>query len=822
MRKLKITICLILSAVLLLGVLPLQAFAADLIAEAGFIGYATPKAGKTVAQTPAPVLPEDANYHIYYSGWICETYGDYMDEDDVFNDGEYYSYCMMLSANDGYTFSDDTVATVNGSTALVDPDASGYAEYDGYFFVNTYPEMPAENDEILITSAGLIGYVRPELGKTVAETPEPAIPSGANYSASWPGWYCDTDNNSMEDGDVFEAGKYYSYGVTLFANEGYYFSSDTVPTVNGGQDLCDMIASEYDVDYDCFYLWTVSVLPEGDTTEFITSVSITGYTRPIIGQSRDDADLPVISDGSAPYSITAYSWYCDSDGSAMSADDVFDANKLYSLNVKFEVNGDLLFGSSVYATVNGGTDLVDSSYGGTQSGGTVFSLWLLPDYPTSGELDPLIKMINVLNFKKPLAGQTPSGLIPQLSAPGGARYSVIGGNWYNVSDQGEFRQVPSLEPFEAGEKYVLVVYVSADEGCYFDGSTAILIDGSASLIDFSATEIEASESTVGMDYRIQTVPFIAVQAVTEISITGYQTPVIGQTVADNLANITFSDNCAVRSYGWTSDTTGGALSDGDVVAEGEEYYMYFNLDAADGCVFDMDNVPAITINHSSYLIDDYYTHYNNDRLVYFTINVEPKANDGKQTIREVNITGFAKPTAGQTLADIKAALAVPDGAPYTIAEVACYSYAAENYMADEDVFEAGNSYYFYFMIAPNDGYEFDEDAGFPTSYLSGERDLIDDNWSDYYGNGEGLAAFGFGTFDFTVEEAAADIKYGDVNGDGKIDGKDLIRLRRYLVGLEAELFPGADCNGDGEVNGKDLIKLRKYLLTEDPSVLGPQ
>ena len=111
-------------------------------------------------------------------------------------------------------------------------------------------------------------------------------------------------------------------------------------------------------------------------------------------------------------------------------------------------------------------------------------------------------------------------------------------------------------------------------------------------------------------------------------------------------------------------------------------------------------------------------------------------------------------------------------------------------MADEDVFETGTGYYFYFMIAPDDGYEFDEEAGFPTSYLSGERDLIDDNWSDYYENGEGITTFGFGTVDLTVEDAPAFV-YGDVNGDG-------------------------------EVTGKDLIRLRKYLSTTDPSVLGPQ
>ena len=63
------------------------------------------------------------------------------------------------------------------------------------------------------------------------------------------------------------------------------------------------------------------------------------------------------------------------------------------------------------------------------------------------------------------------------------------------------------------------------------------------------------------------------------------------------------------------------------------------------------------------------------------------------------------------------------------------------------------------------------------------------------------------------------ILYGDVNGDGSIDGKDLIVLRRYLVGADVEIFAGADVNGDGEIDGKDVIILRKYLV--GTAQLGP-
>ena len=83
-----------------------------------------------------------------------------------------------------------------------------------------------------------------------------------------------------------------------------------------------------------------------------------------------------------------------------------------------------------------------------------------------------------------------------------------------------------------------------------------------------------------------------------------------------------------------------------------------------------------------------------------------------------------------------------------------------------------------------------------------------------------------------VEQA---VTYGDANGDGKIDGRDIIRLRKYLASYDSEtgtsdvvIGLGADCNGDGKIDGRDLIRLRKYLASYDedtgtsPVTLGPE
>ena len=87
-------------------------------------------------------------------------------------------------------------------------------------------------------------------------------------------------------------------------------------------------------------------------------------------------------------------------------------------------------------------------------------------------------------------------------------------------------------------------------------------------------------------------------------------------------------------------------------------------------------------------------------------------------------------------------------------------------------------------------------------------------------------------FDMDKKEVTADalvipkleptVKYGDVNGDGKITLLDLIAMRKHLAKWSVKIdTAAADCNADGKVNLLDLILMRKYLAKWNV-VLGPQ
>ena len=74
---------------------------------------------------------------------------------------------------------------------------------------------------------------------------------------------------------------------------------------------------------------------------------------------------------------------------------------------------------------------------------------------------------------------------------------------------------------------------------------------------------------------------------------------------------------------------------------------------------------------------------------------------------------------------------------------------------------------------------------------------------------------GEGSWTLTLKVAEETVP-GDANGDGVVNTMDLIRLMKYISGVEVDVAEGAgDVNGDGKVNTMDLIRLMKYINGED-------
>ena len=151
-------------------------------------------------------------------------------------------------------------------------------------------------------------------------------------------------------------------------------------------------------------------------------------------------------------------------------------------------------------------------------------------------------------------------------------------------------------------------------------------------------------------------------------------------------------------------------------------------------------------------------------------------------------------------------LGVPDGAGYDIIYVRYKHYDNTDMpetMEESEVFAVGETYYLEVRLKAVSGYYFDENYE-PTPMFGGSASEVDPTWA-YVMDENTYIMF---TVDFTV----AAFTYGDVNGDGIVNKKDSLMLRKYLSDSTTPInLAAADVFPDGAVNKKDSLRLKQYL-----------
>ncbi|MDY6835751.1 MAG: DUF1565 domain-containing protein [Chloroflexota bacterium] len=75
------------------------------------------------------------------------------------------------------------------------------------------------------------------------------------------------------------------------------------------------------------------------------------------------------------------------------------------------------------------------------------------------------------------------------------------------------------------------------------------------------------------------------------------------------------------------------------------------------------------------------------------------------------------------------------------------------------------------------------------------------------GNEDEIATVDIGADEFVSVDVP-----GDANGDGVVDGQDMIAISKNILGI-VPIIPRADCNLDQVVNGQDLICIKKKIIS---------
>lgn len=66
---------------------------------------------------------------------------------------------------------------------------------------------------------------------------------------------------------------------------------------------------------------------------------------------------------------------------------------------------------------------------------------------------------------------------------------------------------------------------------------------------------------------------------------------------------------------------------------------------------------------------------------------------------------------------------------------------------------------------------------------------------------------------YSYKDNETDFLMGDVNGDGKINTRDMLTLKKEIAGTLSSAFiqEAADLNGDGKISSRDMLSLRKLI-----------
>ena len=213
----------------------------------------------------------------------------------------------------------------------------------------------------------------------------------------------------------------------------------------------------------------------------------------------------------------------------------------------------------------------------------------------------------------------------------------------------------------------------------------------------------------------------------DVRVSGLQEPFVVETASGtwNLS-VPYDSHYEIKTVFWYNPESTEPLTQPVHFEAGKSYYAEIILRADPGYVFEEDpyQFDVFTLNGSTAWIDFSRSgiwHEDHEYFCISTINFVPKE---PTVIKDVQVTGFVEPVAGQ-IAITSDDLSSPDGAPYT-PFIRWKDPESGATLPEPMIFEQGRVYYAEVVLGAHDGYVFEADPHqFDVFTLNGSTAWID-------------------------------------------------------------------------------------------------
>ena len=278
-------------------------------------GAAAPKAGEHPSFSLSAPQEHASEYSVAADGVVWHDVTDNKDlaPTDTFEDGHLYTLSVRLSPGTEYSFP-LYYAGIDASLTGVNAVQSNMKNQGADLIVTFAFTEP-------LTNAVLLGAKAPAAGQKPVDSLQ--TPAGSHYSVGEINWYDLTSDLWLDDSSVFAGDHNYFVMVSVNPEEGYAF--DRSSPVSCSLDGLDFLANS---------IWVDASGPLSANFPFLEPVAggtISGVIVPKKGEEPDNREIRTGNPGQVE--LLAAGWYNVTDDTEMSDIDVFEAGKIYRLEI---------------------------------------------------------------------------------------------------------------------------------------------------------------------------------------------------------------------------------------------------------------------------------------------------------------------------------------------------------------------------------------------------------------------------------------------------------------------------------------------------------